>query len=72
MSKKRTIPMGDNLHIAEHGETWYVLYVDPIGEGLVRYSPLAEFDGDDAETQARAWVKAYHENRAAISQSEGW
>ena len=72
MAKQRTIPMGDNLHLAKSDKVWYVLYVDPIGEDLVRYTQLERFEGDDAEKQARAWVKSYHENRREISMSEGW
>ena len=64
--------MGDNLHLADYGGIWYVVMVDPIGENLERQTILEQFEGEDAEANARKWVADYHENRASISYSEGW
>ena len=72
MRKVMTENMGDNIHLADYFGKWVVVYADPIGEGLERQVILEEFEGEDAEAQARKWVADYHENRASISYSEGW
>lgn len=70
------IPMGDNIYINELALGWAVYRETPIDVNIVNLVELAHFDGGGdqrvAEKQARKWVKDYHENRASISQSEGW
>ena len=66
-----TEDMGGQIHLAQYAEKWFCLYIDPTGH-LERVSMLAEFEGEDAEKQAREWVKSYHENRREIVTSEGW
>lgn len=74
--KSTAIPMGDNIYIDELALGWAVYREEPYDVNMVNLVTLAHFDGDGsqqkAEKQARKWVKDYHENRAAISQSEGW
>ena len=71
-NRVKTTPMGDNIHLAKLSTGWFVYRIDPSGD-LVELVRFDEEDNDDAgEKKARQWVADYFENRAAISQTEGW
>ena len=68
MSKVKTIPMGNNLHLATVAGRWYVLeiqimFTNEHNESLAHHRQLESFE---TREEAEKWCKDFQQNMADI------